>query len=469
MPSIQSDTTIAAVSTPPGVGGIAVIRVSGPDAFTIVDKMWEGRPLADIQSHTAHLGIISNSDGTPLDQAVITLFRSPNSFTGEDTVEISVHGSQWIQRQTIFRLLELGAVAAQPGEFTQRAFLNGRMDLAQAEAVADIIAASSKAAHRIAIQQMSGSFSNRLNHTRQQLIDFASLLELELDFSEEDVEFVDRKSLVELADNIKKQLSLMADSYAMGNVFRTGIPVAIAGPPNVGKSTLLNLLLNDDKAIVSDIPGTTRDIIDDTVEIDGYLFRFYDTAGIRTTDDSVEQIGIQRAHRQIDHTMITLWMIDLSQPIQPQIEATEANIALHPNCPYHIIILNKEDISPDFLNQDVQLFAHFKKSFHIIAISAKENLGIEELKAELTDIVKENTENKNGGDEIILTNARHYEAIREGLNSLERVTAGIKRGQSTDLIAQDVREVLHHLSQITGEISTPTLLTNIFSKFCIGK
>ena len=291
----DTERTIAAIATPAGQGGIAVIRVSGRDAFDIVQKMWRGKPLAQCTSHTAHLGNILQEDGSVLDQAVITLFRAPNSFTGEDTVEISLHGSRWIQREALNELLHCGAKPAGPGEFSQRAFANGRMDLAQTEAVADLIAAESRAAHRLALSQMSGAFSRKLNELREQLIHFGSLLELELDFSEEDVEFADRTQLINSAKETLEIVQRLAHSYKSGRAFKEGVPVAIAGAPNVGKSTLLNRLLDCDKAIVSDIPGTTRDIIEDTREIGGILFRFIDTAGLRDTADTVERIGIERA------------------------------------------------------------------------------------------------------------------------------------------------------------------------------
>lgn len=289
--------TIAAISTPSGIGGIAVIRVSGKDALKIVDNAWKGKSLSKAESHTAHLGKYIATDGTLLDEAVATIFRGPNSFTGEDVVELSVHGSKWIQREILSDLIRRGASAAGRGEFTQRAFMNGRLDLAQAEGVADLIAASSKAAHTLAISQTKGSFSHELDMLRERLIEFASLLELELDFSEEDVEFANRSRLLELASAILTKLTRLAGSYSSGSAIKEGVPVVIAGVPNAGKSSLLNLLLDDDKAIVSDIPGTTRDIIEDTLEIDGVMFRLIDTAGLRKSSDSVETIGIDRARK----------------------------------------------------------------------------------------------------------------------------------------------------------------------------
>ena len=306
--------TITAVSTAPGAGGIAVIRISGTKAIEIADSAWKGKSLTDALSHTAHLGKYYSTSGDLLDEAVATIFRAPASFTGEDVVEISVHGSRWIQKEIIADLIRRGAYAAAPGEFTQRAFINGRLDLAQAEGVADLIASSSRAAHKLAISQTRGGFSRELELLREKLVDFASLLELELDFSEEDVEFADRTRLSELGNTIMKKITRLANSYSSGAALKNGVPVVIAGIPNAGKSSLLNLLLSDDKAIVSDIPGTTRDIIEDTAEIDGILYRFIDTAGLRTTSDKVEKLGIERARLQMTKASIIIWIIDPTSP-----------------------------------------------------------------------------------------------------------------------------------------------------------
>lgn len=359
--------TIAAISTAPGTGGIAVIRVSGPEAFGIVSGCWTGKNLDECRTHTAHLGRIVGADGEPIDKVVLTLFRAPNSYTGENCVEISCHGSVWIQREIVNRLVRLGARPAEPGEFTQRAFMNGRMDLAQAEGVVDLIAASSRAAHRLAMQQANGSFSRHLESLRSQLVDYASLLELELDFSEEEVEFADRKRLLDLADEIIRVIRGLADSYAAGKAFKEGIPVVIAGAPNAGKSTLLNRLLDEEKAIVSDIPGTTRDIIEDTREIDGILFRFVDTAGLRRTDDTVERIGIERAEERLSRAAVILWLVDASTSskasaasetgatdssesignieIESALMEIQEKISSLPSA-HHIILLNKSDLTP---------------------------------------------------------------------------------------------------------------------------
>lgn len=452
--------TIAAIATPHGEGGLAVIRVSGPDAFRIVDGMWRGKELDECQSHTAHLGMLMQDDGTPLDQAVLTLFRAPNSFTGQHTVEISVHGSRWIQREAMNRLVQLGARPAGPGEFSQRAFLNGRMDLAQAEAVADLISASSKAAHRLAMQQMSGEFSQRLEELRQKLVHFASLLELELDFAEEDVEFADRSELIDSATETLRMVQRLVHSYATGRVFKEGIPVAIAGSPNAGKSTLLNRLLDADKAIVSDIPGTTRDVIEDTREIRGTLFRFFDTAGLRDTDDTVERIGIQRARDHIARAAITLWVIDPAQSLQPQL--AQLNPRLDFPDTVNIILLNKADLPSNTEN----LLLNDIYPCHILRISAKTGEGIDELEEIL---IRSSVRDHDPDSELIVTNARHYEALTAGAEALSRAIDGLRDGLPTDLVAQDVRESLHHLGLVTGAIAPSDLLSSIFHNFCIGK
>lgn len=459
MQQTDSERTIAAIATPAGQGGIAVIRVSGRDAFDIVQKMWRGKPLAQCTSHTAHLGNILQEDGSVLDQAVITLFRAPNSFTGEDTVEISVHGSRWIQREALNQLMRCGAKPAGPGEFSQRAFANGRMDLAQTEAVADLIAAESRAAHRLALSQMSGAFSHKLNELREQLIHFGSLLELELDFSEEDVEFADRTQLINSAKETLAVVQRLALSYKSGRAFKEGVPVAIAGAPNVGKSTLLNRLLDCDKAIVSDIPGTTRDIIEDTREIGGILFRFIDTAGLRDTADTVERIGIERAKEHIDRAAVTLWLVDPTQPLDPQLASIRTSSEGK-----RFVILTKSDLSDDAVTD--QILAALPGGCPVISISAKTGLGIDELESEL---VRTATAEHNPENELMVTNARHYEALTAGAESLQRVLTGLQTGIPTDFVAQDVREALHHLGLVTGAVTTADLLTSIFSHFCIGK
>lgn len=492
--SANSNTTIAAVATAPGAGGLAVIRISGPNAFSIVDKLWHGTSIIGMASHTAHLGRITDLNGNLLDQAVATVFRAPNSFTGEDTVELSLHGSLWIQRQVMAALIDAGAVPAGHGEFSQRAFFNGRLDLAQAEAIADLIAASSKAAHTLAMRQMSGEFSSRLNSLRDRLVEFASLLELELDFSEEDVEFADRSKLVETARETLRIVDNLSDSYRMGKAFKEGVPVAIAGAPNVGKSTLLNALVGDEKAIVSDIPGTTRDVIEDTAEIGGTLFRFFDTAGLRDTDDRVEQIGISRARDRISKAAIILWLADSTAPDSLHDQSALTPISLHtpadPNiltptdsgipAPKQLLIINKSDLlatnpsgirtprpeadaAPATNTKEVTATADAIPTMYI---SAKTGEGLDELKRWLADAGISEADPER---EMIVTNARHAAALAEGSAALRRAIAGLTDGIPTDLVAQDVREALHHLGLITGAVTTPDLLTTIFSRFCIGK
>ena len=471
-PLLDSDT-ICAISTPAGVGGIAVIRVSGIDAVSIVDSIWHGRKLADVKSHTAHLGDIVDPDnsGEPLDTAVATVFRGPKSFTGEDVVEISVHGSQWIQRELVNLLIRQGCRMAQPGEFTRRAFANGRLDLAQAEAVADVIAASSRSAHRLAASQMRGDFSHRISGLRDQLIEIASLLELELDFSEEDVEFASRSQLRALADTLLKEITRLASSFSTGAVLKDGVPVAIVGEPNAGKSTLLNALLHDNRAIVSDIPGTTRDTIEDTIEIDGVLYRFIDTAGIRQTDDSIENLGIERSYATISRARIVLWLItpDLSPT---DYHTLKESITSHlPEDAKLITVLNKIDTLPDNElsssgNGEHSPLSKSDEDSIIIPISARNGKNL----PTLMQILHSNSgaEETEGAD-LIVTNARHYEALIHARASLERVIFGIDTNLSGDFIAQDLRETIHHLSTITGTITTADLLQTIFQKFCIGK
>lgn len=495
----SSSDTIVAIATAPGTGGIAVIRLSGPDAIGIFSKVWRGADPSAMKSHTAHLGRIMSPDGSILDEVVATLFRGPNSFTGEDVVEISCHGSRWIQREIVKLLIANGARGANPGEFSQRAFINGRIDLAQAEGIADLVAASSRAAHRLAIQQANGTFSSRLDSLRDKLIDLASLLELELDFSEEDVEFADRRQLREITDSAIAATGRLADSYAAGRAFKEGIPVVIAGEPNVGKSTLLNRLLEEEKAIVTDVPGTTRDIIEGTCEIDGTLFRFVDTAGLRVTDDTVERLGIERATERLHNAAVVLWTVDATQPIEPQLNLLRSHTEQLGEIPV-LLLLNKSDLAigdielseskldfsgnqPPFSsapsnnsnssnnsnntnlsnNSDYSNPSNFAQT---INLSASTGEGIDLLKQWLKDYAARLRGNEN---DIIVTNARHHAAIVSGKESLERVRTALDAGTSADFIAQDVRETIHDLSAITGQISTPTLLSTIFSRFCIGK
>lgn len=443
--------TICAISSAPGTGGIAVARISGPEAISIADKIWTGKPLADAATHTAHLGtIIDPETNQPLDQGVATIFRNPKSFTGEDTVELSIHGSIWIQRELINLLIRQGARLAMPGEFCRRAFASGHMDLAEAEAVADMISTSSGAAHRIAISHMRGDFSRRLSELRDSLLELCALLELELDFSEEDVEFADRQKLIGLAKEIHHTVSTMAQSFATGNAIKNGINVAIVGATNAGKSTLLNRLVGDNKAIVSPIHGTTRDTIEDTAEINGRLFRFIDTAGLRTTSDPIETIGISRSIDAIQRANIIIWVIDPSQP------DTQTSKYLPADTPI-IAAINKADIS----THTPTLPTHVAHTIHISALSDAH------LKP-LTDTLTQLTDTSTPAD-MIVTNARHYEALKNAEASTARAIQSMTDGIPSDLVAQDLRETIHHISTITGAITTPDILTHIFSHFCIGK
>lgn len=466
-------STIIAPATPNGKGALAVLRISGPEAISIVDSVWKGKALSECLSHSAHLGYIVDESGNILDQAVATVFRGPRSFTGEDSVELSLHGSPWIVREVSNLLLRKGAVAAEPGEFSRRAYMNGKMDLASAEGVADLIASSSKAAHRLALQQTRGAFSKEFNILRDKLIELASLLELELDFSEEDVEFADRSKLMDTAQILLKKIDRLTDSYASGRAFKEGVPVVIAGIPNVGKSTLLNALLQDDKAIVSDIPGTTRDIIEDTCEIGGILFRFIDTAGLRESEDTVEKIGIDRARQRLNQASIVLWLIDPLSPLPSQME--ELQNALPSLQPHQTLIpvitktsspaTNPESIETaeatltTFLNRQ-------EKPAEIIKISATEGIGIDKLCEALK---KASTTDYDPEKELLLTNARHYGDLLKAGKALRQTIDQMQAGTSADFIAMDIREATSALSSLTGAITTPDLLNSIFSHFCIGK
>lgn len=459
------DDTICAISTPYGMGGIAVVRVSGRNAFDIVDKIWKGKKLSSAQSHTAHLGNIIDPDenSTVLDQAVATVFRGPNSFTGEDVIELGIHGSLWIQRQIIELLVKHGCRAALGGEFSRRAFAAGKMDLAQTEAVADLIASSSKAAHRLAMSQMRGSFSKMLEQMRSQLVDLASLLELELDFSEEDVEFASRQKLRQLAQDIQGQLSRLADSYSSGQAIKNGIPVAIIGKTNAGKSSLLNALLGDERVIVSDIHGTTRDVVEDTMELGPFLVRFKDTAGLRHTDDPIETLGIERSRSEAAKAEIVLYVLDATETIDiPFIETEIADTD-----PQHLIFaINKTDLGTS-ANIEEQLKTNWP-NVHIALIQAKNHQGIEQLKQLITNKLSHLNDAAAQG-EVMVTNLRHAAYLQQAAQSLQAVIEGIDSQLSGDFIAQDLRQAIHQLSSITGTITTPDLLQNIFSKFCIGK
>ena len=456
--------TICAVSSPHGMGGIAVIRVSGDDALGIVQQRWQGKPIAEMASHTAHLGHILDSQGEILDEAVLTLFRAPNSFTGEDVVEISCHGSMWIQQQIVSTLIDAGCRAATGGEFTQRAFANGKMDLSQAEAIADVIASQSKASHHVAMNQMRGAFSRQLSTLRSQLLQFVSLIELELDFSEEDVTFADRERLTTLATDIKTVIDSLAQSYQAGNAIKNGLPVAIVGPTNAGKSTLLNTLLGDDRALVSDIKGTTRDVIEDTVVMGGTLLRFIDTAGIRESSDVIESMGIERSFKKMDEARIVLWVVDATAPAE-EVEDFYIKIQQHCCDKAVIAVINKVDTASAFAVE--KMLKKLNHGIKTIQISAREGTGVEQLKQEIiTTAALPQVTDENA---VIVTNARHYHALVRASEALDRTLQGLSSGLSGDLLSQDIRECMHYLGEITGEISTHEILGEIFAHFCVGK
>ncbi|MEG2243334.1 MAG: tRNA uridine-5-carboxymethylaminomethyl(34) synthesis GTPase MnmE [Muribaculaceae bacterium] len=459
--------TICAVSTAPGIGGIAVVRVSGNNAIDVVMKSWLGINLENVPSHTAHFGRIIDKNAEILDEVVIVVFRAPNTFTGEDIVEISCHGSLWVQQQLLNLLIQNGCRIATGGEFTQRAFLNGKIDLSQAEAIADVIASSSRASHRIAINQMRGGFSRELSLLREQLLEFVSLIELELDFSEEEVEFADRVRLTSLAQNINDVISRLANSFSVGNAIKNGVPVAIVGETNVGKSTLLNHLLHEDRALVSNIHGTTRDVIEDTITIQGTLFRFIDTAGIRDTTDEIENMGIERTFKKLDEANIAMWVIDGNAPLTEIIEMSK-NIISRTENKTLIAVINKMDTLLDEQISSIKsaLLENLPTTSHLIFISAKQSKNIDELERLLISSAHLPS---NDSSEVIVTNARHYAALENARKAITRTIEGLQAGISGDFISQDIRECMHYLGEITGEITTTQILTSIFTRFCIGK
>lgn len=463
--SSYPNNIITAISTAPGVGGIAVIRVSGEGSVSLVDQLFKspsGKVLDEQFANTVHFGSVFQ-DEQLVDDVLVSVFRAPHSFTGEDVVEIACHGSLFIQQNILQLLISKGAAMAKPGEFTQRAFLNGKMDLSQAEAVADLIASNSAAAHRMALTQMRGGFSDELTKLRTHLLDFASLIELELDFSEEDVEFADRTQLKDLANQVEDVIARLARSFKLGNALKNGIPVALVGETNVGKSTLLNVLLNDDKAIVSDVHGTTRDVIEDSVIIDGIEFRFIDTAGIRNTTDTVEKLGIERTFKKIEQASIVLWLVDGTQATEHIEWLTEKITKLAAG--KIILVFNKTDkISEEELGILNQLFEQFDAER--VYISAKKKHNIELLENALLKAAQLPEINQS---DVIVSNIRHYEALERALASIRRVIDGLESGLTNDLLALDIRDCMSYLGEITGQISNDEILGNIFGKFCIGK
>lgn len=524
--------TICAISTPSGIGGIAVIRISGPKAIDITNRIWKGRNLTTVETHTVHLGeLVDNYSGEAIDQCVATIFKAPHSYTGEETVELAIHGSKWIQREALALLQRSGCRMAEAGEYTRRAVMNGRLDLAQAEGVADVIASSSRAAHRIAMNQMKGGISRRLTALREQLVHLAVLLELELDFSEEDVEFADRSKLIDIATQINGELTRLHNSFSKGNAIKEGIPVAIIGATNAGKSSLLNALLDDDRAIVSDIHGTTRDTIEESVEIGDYLFRFIDTAGLRDTTDPIERIGIERSRKALSQARIAIALIDattidadnndLESLLPAELTGKGCPIAtvnddrqsIHTTDTYSqstsigtgdtteqapdltksdrkdgdtttlttsvhrlsghacdiIVGLNKTDLIDENKVTDIHMNSnnndHIKA---IIPLSATQGIGLEKLRTSLLAIANADSESGEHSD-IMVTNLRQAEALRQAIGSLQPLIHGLHTGLETDLAAQHLRETLTHLAAITGEIPSTEILNTIFGSFCIGK
>jgi len=462
---VYQNDTIIALATPSGAGAIAVIRLSGPDAIQMVDSVFKSihaKKLSTQKTHTIHLGHIIDAS-RPLDEVLVSVFKNPTSYTGEDVIEISCHGSSYIQQEIIQLFVRNGARIANPGEFTLRAFLNAKLDLSQAEAVADLIASDNKASHQIAMQQMRGGFSNEIKALRDELLNFASLIELELDFSEEDVEFADRKQFEDLVARISSVLKHLIDSFSTGNVIKNGIPISIIGAPNVGKSTLLNALLNEDKAIVSAIAGTTRDAIEDELTIEGIKFRFIDTAGIRNTDDTIESIGIKKTFEKITQSQVVLYLLDASKVSTPTVQDFNTDIRKiqeHYPDKQLIVVANKMDQADK---------AFIESSFvypHTLYTSAKSGLGIDTLKTKLLEFVNTGALRNN---DTIITNSRHYDSLLKALAEVQKVKQGMDAKLSGDLLAIDIRQALYHFGEITGEITSDDLLGNIFANFCIGK
>jgi tRNA modification GTPase len=450
-----NNDTIIALSTPPGSGAIGVIRLSGPDAISLTNQVFSGKDLSKQASHTLHFGLIKQGD-IVIDEVVAALFVAPKSYTKENVVEISCHGSNYIIQQIINLLISKGARAAKPGEFTLRAFMHGAFDLSQAEAVADLIAADSKTSHEVAMRQMRGGFSNELKVLREQLIHFASMIELELDFAEEDVEFANREQLRELIQRINKVLQRLIHSFEVGNVIKNGVPVVIAGKPNVGKSTLLNALLNEERAIVSDIAGTTRDTIEDEININGVVFRFIDTAGIRETADVIEAKGVERSLEKMKQAKLIMYMVDAQEDEVEVLKQSEE--------------LSKQDTPFLFIVNKAELLSQTQRDFYakheMLLLSAKDRAGMELLEKSLLEKVNLSQINTS---ETLVTNIRHVEALKQTQHSLHRVLENIDHPITSDFLAMDIKQALHYLGEITGTVTTDDLLENIFTKFCIGK
>jgi tRNA modification GTPase len=447
--NLLENTTIVALSTPPGVSAIALIRLSGEQALAITNKVFD-KDISNAKGYSVHYGSIKNGENV-IDDAIVTVFKGPKSFTGENIVEIACHGSTFIQQSIIELLLQNGATMAQAGEFSKRAFFNGKMDLSQTEAIADLIHSTSAAAHQVAMNQMRGGFSNDLKVLRAKLIHFASMIELELDFSEEDVEFADRTELHKLVSEVILHVNKLAQSFKLGNAIKNGVQTVIVGRPNAGKSTLLNGLLNEDRAIVSDIPGTTRDTLEESLTINGLEFKLIDTAGIREAQDTIEKLGIERTFEKINQSAIVVYLYDVTETTSKEVEKDLAT--LNKNAAI-VVIANKADLSQTNVIENAILISALKKE------------GIEEVKTAIYTTVVEEGFNL---ESTIVTNARHYESLIRTNEDLQKVIDGIDSGLSGDFVAMDIRQALHHLGTITGEISTDELLGNIFANFCIGK
>ncbi|KGE88023.1 MAG: tRNA uridine-5-carboxymethylaminomethyl(34) synthesis GTPase MnmE [Phaeodactylibacter xiamenensis] len=455
--------TIVALATPSGIGAIGVIRLSGPDAIRIANSVFHGKDLEQQASHTVHFGTIHNDEGRILDEVLATVFVAPRSYTGENVVEVSCHGSDYIIQELMQLFIQKGARTANPGEYTLRAFLNGQMDLSQAEAVADLIASSSKSSHAIAMQQMRGGFSDEIKKLRQELIDFASLIELELDFSEEDVEFADRSKLEALVQQIQRIIKALLDSFQLGNVLKNGVSTVIAGRPNSGKSTLLNALLNEERAIVSEIAGTTRDTIEEVLNIKGIQFRIIDTAGIRDATDTIEAIGVEKTMQKVQSSALLVYVFDVVDT-QPEEVRADLEKLVHENI-HVLVVANKMDLNP-YTKKEHYFPENSTADYHWVPVSALNKMNIDYLKESLHEAV---LSKKINLESTIVANARHYEALQKSYEDLDRVLRGLSAGITSDFVAMDIRAALHHLGEITGEISTDDLLGNIFGRFCIGK
>lgn len=468
---LNIEDTICAPATVPGTGAIAIIRMSGKDSFRIADKVvsCKGSTISETEGYKLRYGVALEADGTDLDTVLVSVFRSPHSYTGEDSVEISCHSSKFVVERLLQRLVDSGARMAGPGEFTQRAFVNGKMDLAQAEAVADVISSQNAAAHRVAYSQLKGGFSKELKTLRDELLKMTSLLELELDFSEEDVEFASRRELSALLDGALRHIHSLTDSFRYGNALRNGVPVAIVGAVNAGKSTLLNALVGDDRAIVSDIAGTTRDTVEETMTIDGTLFRFIDTAGLRTTQDEVEKIGISRSYKKMSEAEIVLALLDVTVP-EEENEHSISDIVnnLDVKSQKLIVLLNKVDVLGSNINVSLlnNTVSSPDEKVTKLYISAKTGFGLDTLRTLLSDSQK--TATLDSGQTIV-TNLRHYQSLMSATASLEKVRFSLTTSQTPDLLSEDLRQALHHLSSILGEVTPDEVLGNIFERFCIGK